>query len=71
LDEIDILPILVEDLRDDASGRMIAEMSDLAYHTFREPPWNDNLEAPRLHFGLGVDLMRLSGIATCHRRSRW
>lgn len=42
---------------------MITEMSDLAYHAFREPPWNDDLEAPRLHFGLGVDLMRRSAKA--------
>jgi hypothetical protein len=63
LDEIDISPISVEDLRDDASGRVITEMSELAYHAFREPPWNDNLEAPRLHFGLGVDLMRRSAKA--------
>jgi hypothetical protein len=58
IDEIDISPILVEHLRQDTSGSMIKEMSDLAYHAFREPPWNDDLEAPRLHFGLGVDLMR-------------
>src|SRR5438132_8816277 len=42
---------------------MIKQMSDLAYHAFREPPWNDVLEAPRLHFGLGVDLMRRSANA--------
>ena len=63
MDEIDISPILLEDLREDASGSMIKEMSDLAYHAFREPPWNDDLEAPRLHFGLGVDLMRRSAKA--------
>jgi hypothetical protein len=51
LDEIDISTILVEDLREDASGSMIKEMSDLAYHACREPPWNDDL---------GVDLMRRS-----------
>jgi ribosomal protein S18 acetylase RimI-like enzyme len=58
LDEVDILPILVEHLKQDASGTTIKEMSDLAYRAFREPPWLDNLEPPRLHFGLGVDLMR-------------
>jgi len=42
---------------------MIKEMSDLAYHAFREPPWNDDPEAPRLHFGLGVDLVRRSAKA--------
>jgi ribosomal protein S18 acetylase RimI-like enzyme len=72
LDEIVISPILVEDLRQDTSGRMIKEMSDLAYHAFREPPWNDNLEAPRLHFGLGVDLMRRSAKAwiACSKPAR-
>jgi ribosomal protein S18 acetylase RimI-like enzyme len=72
LDEIVISPILVEDLRQDTSGRMIKEMSDLAYHAFREPPWNDNLEAPRLHFGLGVDLMRRSSKAwiACSKPAR-
>jgi hypothetical protein len=29
LDEIDISPILLEDLREDASGSMIKEMSDI------------------------------------------
>jgi hypothetical protein len=36
LDEIDISPILVEHLRQDASGSMITEMSDLAYDAFGE-----------------------------------
>ena len=35
----------------------------MAYRAFREPPWNDDLEKPRLHFGLGVDLMRRNAVA--------
>lgn len=38
-------------------------MGSLAYRAFREPPWNDDLEKPRLHFGLGVDLMRRNAVA--------
>ena len=30
----------------------------MAFRAFREPPWNDDLALPRLHFGLGIDLMR-------------
>jgi ribosomal protein S18 acetylase RimI-like enzyme len=53
----------VEDLRADKSGVLIEQIASLAYRAFREPPWNDDLERPRLHFGLGVDLMRRNAVA--------
>jgi len=54
--------ICVEDLRADASGVLVEQIASLAYRSFREPPWNDDLERPRLHFGLGVDLMRRNAL---------
>jgi len=62
-DNIEIVPILVEDLRADVSGNLVEQITNLAYHAFREPPWDDDLEKPRLHFGLGVDLMRRNALA--------
>ena len=58
LEEVEIAPISAEDLRRDSSGTLVKALAALAYHAFREPPWSDDLEEPRLHFGLGVDLMR-------------
>ncbi|MGH8488526.1 MAG: GNAT family N-acetyltransferase [Gammaproteobacteria bacterium] len=55
--------ISVEDLRADASGVLIEQIASLAYRSFREPPWHDDRERPRLHFGLGVDLMRRNALA--------
>ncbi len=62
-DDIAIEPISVEDLRADKAGILIEPIASLAYRAFREPPWNDDLEKPRLHFGLGVDLMRRNAVA--------
>jgi ribosomal protein S18 acetylase RimI-like enzyme len=63
VDDIAIERIAVEDLREDRSGVLIHEIGSLAYRAFREPPWDDDLERPRLHFGLGVDLMRRNALA--------
>lgn len=63
VDDIAIGRIAVEDLRADTSGVLIEQMASLAYRAFREPPWSDDLERPRLHFGLGVDLMRRNAVA--------
>ena len=63
VDDIAIERIGVEDLRADKSGVLIEQMGSLAYRAFREPPWNDDLEKPRLHLGLGVDLMRRNAVA--------
>jgi ribosomal protein S18 acetylase RimI-like enzyme len=63
IDDIAIERIAVENLRVDKSGVLIEQIASLAYRAFREPPWNDDLERPRLHFGLGVDLMRRKALA--------
>jgi hypothetical protein len=63
VDDIAIERIAVEDLREHRSGVLIGQIASLAYRAFREPPWNDDLERPRLHFGLGVDLMRRNAVA--------
>jgi hypothetical protein len=62
-DDIAIERISVEDLRADNSGVLIEQIASLAYRAFRESPWNDDLERPRLHLGLGVDLMRRNALA--------
>ncbi|MGH8507767.1 MAG: GNAT family N-acetyltransferase [Gammaproteobacteria bacterium] len=61
--DIAIERIRVEDLRADASGILVEQIASLAYRSFREPPWKDDLERARLHFGLGVDLMRRNALA--------
>lgn len=66
-DNIEIVPVLVEDLRKDSSGSLVSQISNLAYLAFREPPWSDDHEKPRLHFGLGVDLMRRNALAFAAR----
>jgi ribosomal protein S18 acetylase RimI-like enzyme len=63
MDEIAIERVSVEDLRADKSGDLIEQLASLAYRAFREPPWSDDLERPRLHLGLGVDLMRRNALA--------
>lgn len=55
---IGIRALSLEMLRADESGLQAQQMAELAYHAFREPPWADTCEIPRLLFGLGVDLMR-------------
>lgn len=60
---VEIVPISVEELRADKSGILVEQMAALAYQAFREPPWNDETEKPRLHFGLGVDLLRCNALA--------
>jgi ribosomal protein S18 acetylase RimI-like enzyme len=63
LEEAEITPISVEELRADKSGALVEQMAALAYHAFREAPWSDDHEKPRLHLGLGVDLMRRNALA--------
>ncbi|MFH0343929.1 MAG: GNAT family N-acetyltransferase [Chromatiales bacterium] len=62
-EEVEIVPISLEELRADKSGVLVEQMAALAYHSFREPPWSDRTEKPRLHLGLGVDLMRCNALA--------
>src|SRR5438067_1969003 len=63
LEEVEIERISIEELRADKSGVLVEQMATLAYHTFREPPRSDDYEKPRLHLGLGVDLMRCNALA--------
>jgi hypothetical protein len=51
LEEVEIAPVSAEDLRRDSSGTLVKALAALAYHAFREPPWSDDHEKPRLHFG--------------------
>ena len=62
-EEVEIVPISVVELRADKSGVLVERMAALAYHSFRELPWGDRTEKPRLHLGLGVDLMRCNALA--------
>lgn len=58
LSEVEIRPVLLEELRADHRGRTVKDWAALSSVVFGEPPWNDNYEIPRLIFGIGVDLMR-------------
>lgn len=63
IDDIALEPITIDDLRADKSGILIKQIASLAYRAFRDPPWADDAERPRLHLGLGVDLMRRCALA--------
>lgn len=63
LEEVEIAPISLEELRADKPGVLVKQMAALAYHAFREAPWSDDHERPRLHLGIGVDLMRRNALA--------
>jgi GNAT superfamily N-acetyltransferase len=65
--EIAITLLRVEDLRADHSGILIEQIAKLAFEAFREPPWSDDHAYSRLHFGLGVDLMRSNALALLAR----
>lgn len=56
-DGIEIQPFSQETLSKDILGDLIRKLALIAYAAFREPPWDDKFGLPRLHFGLGVDLM--------------
>ena len=62
-EEVEITQISVKELRADPSGSVVEQIAALAYQAFREPPWTESLEGPRLHFGLGVDLTRRGAVA--------
>ncbi len=62
LEEVEIASISVEELIADNSGAWVEQMADLTYHTFRKPPWNIDEEKPRIHFGLGVAMMRRNAL---------
>jgi ribosomal protein S18 acetylase RimI-like enzyme len=62
LKELEIARVSVEELRADKSGALIEQLATLIYDVFREPPWNEEPEKPRIHFGLGTGLMRRNAI---------
>jgi ribosomal protein S18 acetylase RimI-like enzyme len=62
-EEVEIAPISVEELRADKTGALVEQMVALVYHALREPPWSDEHGKPRLHFALGVGLMRRNALA--------
>lgn len=55
---VDIRPLTLAELRADVSGGAIEQLAELIIATFGEPPWNENFSASRIHFGLGVELIR-------------
>jgi hypothetical protein len=67
MNEIEIVPITADDLRADHSGILIEQIARLAFECFREPPWNDDHAHARLHFGVGVDLMRRNALGLLAR----
>lgn len=59
---VEITRISVGELRADKSGVLVDQISTLIYDVFREPPWSEDLEKPRILFGLGVELMRRNAV---------
>jgi ribosomal protein S18 acetylase RimI-like enzyme len=55
---IEITRLTPADLRADESGTTIEQLAELIVEAFREPPWHERFSASRIHFGLGVELMR-------------
>jgi hypothetical protein len=55
---IEISRLTLAELRADESGTAIEQLADLIIEAFRELPWNEHFSASRIHFGLGVELMR-------------
>lgn len=55
---IEITRLTLADLRVDESGTAIEQLAELIVEAFREPPWHEHFSASRIHFGLGVELMR-------------
>ena len=47
----------------DHSGILIELIAKLAFEAFRELPWSYDHAHYRLHFGLGVDLLRSYSLA--------
>lgn len=54
----EIIPLTLAEIRADESGRAIGQLAELIEEVFSEPPWNEYFSASRIHFGLGVELMR-------------
>lgn len=55
---IEIARLTLADLRADESGAAIEQLAELIVAAFGEPPWHEHFSASRIHFGLGVELMR-------------
>jgi ribosomal protein S18 acetylase RimI-like enzyme len=55
---IEITRLTLADLRADESGAAIEQLAELIVEAFGEPPWHERFSASRIHFGLGVELMR-------------
>jgi ribosomal protein S18 acetylase RimI-like enzyme len=55
---IEITRLTLADLRADESGTAVEQLAELIVEAFREPPWHKQFSASRIHFCLGVELMR-------------
>jgi hypothetical protein len=71
LEEVEIARVLVEELRAEKSGALVEQLATLIYDVFREPPWNEEYEKPRIHFGLGTELMRRNAILYIAKTNAW
>jgi GNAT superfamily N-acetyltransferase len=63
LEEVEIAPISVEELIADKAGALVEQIVALVYHALREPLWSNAHGKPRLHFGLGMVMMRRNALA--------
>jgi ribosomal protein S18 acetylase RimI-like enzyme len=62
IEEVEIGPVSIEELRADKSGVIVEQLAALIYGVFRVPPWNEDYEKPRILFGLGIELMRRNAV---------
>ncbi|HLF98022.1 MAG TPA: GNAT family N-acetyltransferase [Methylococcaceae bacterium] len=57
-EEIEIVPATLEILCAEMSGVTVERLAGLIHRVFRDPPWNEDHQMPRIIFGLGAGMMR-------------
>lgn len=58
IEDMEIVPLSLEELGADRAGVLAEQLATLIRDVFREPPWNEDYEMPRILFGLGAEMMR-------------
>ncbi|MFI3198197.1 MAG: GNAT family N-acetyltransferase [Methylococcaceae bacterium] len=69
-DFFDVQVITLIDLRSDQYGLLISDLAEIICEVFSEPPWNESFSAPRITFGLGVEMMRKNAILVIARHKK-
>ncbi len=69
-DFFDVQVITLIDLRSDQYGLLISDLAEIICEVFSEPPWNESFSAPRITFGLGVEMMRKNALLVIARHKK-